>query len=293
MKKLLFLFFILKSEAMSTPKSLSFLYTTPSGKFFNKIITKGTLNKFTEFYVNSILSRPLIKPFIKKNNVDSKEFLLPVEEYKTFNQFFIRKLNPEARIIDFRENIIISPVDGALFIIPNISQADTFFVKSKSFTLESFLQNKELANYYENGTMLIFRLAPRDYHWFHFPTDCIPSEALIIPGIFDSVNPIVYKSGKQPLITNKRHLILLETESFASIAMIPVGALFVGTIVETYKPNIHFNKSTEAGYFTFGGSTVVLLFQQNTIKIPQILIDASLQGIETPVKMGEAIAIKN
>jgi phosphatidylserine decarboxylase len=112
---------------------------------------------------------------------------------------------------------------------------------------------------------------------------------IVIPGIFDSVNPLVYNAGYQPLLSNERHIIKLHTEKFDTVLMIPVGAMLVGKIVETYVPQKCVVKGDEAGYFAFGGSTIVLLFKQKIIMPDALFLENSLRGCETVVKMGQAV----
>jgi phosphatidylserine decarboxylase len=213
-----------------------------------------------------------------------------VDSFKTFNDFFIRKLKPEARPINNNPSIIISPADGQIIIFEHCKKTMKFPIKQSSFSLEQFLGSKKLADIYENGTILIFRLAPWDYHRFHFPLECTPSKPIIIHGKYESVNPLVYRSGVQPLTQNERHLYLLKTTACDEVAMVSVGALCVGKIVETYKPNISYKKGDEAGYFCFGGSTVVLIFKKGTINVNQEIVKNSKDSKETPIKMGVEIA---
>ena len=98
----------------------------------------------------------------------------------------------------------------------------------------------------------------------------------------------MYKK-RQPLETNERRLILVESEKFGKVAVIPVGALFVGSIIETYNADNTLNKGDELGYFLFGGSTVVVVFQKDTICPSDEILKNSLSGVETSIKMGEAI----
>jgi phosphatidylserine decarboxylase len=233
-----------------------------------------------------------IAPFIQKHQIIMDDFLKPAGGYQSFNDFFIRKLRPGAREINQDSDIIVSPADAKIYVIPNISTDTLFFVKHKPFNLEKFLGNQKLAEQYKNGTLIIFRLAPYDYHRFHFPADGTPSAPHIIHGRFESVNPLVLKSGIQPLTENERHIVLFKTDTFDTIAMVAVGAMMVGKIVHTYKPNTHYKKGDEAGYFAFGGSTVVLLFKHGIISPLPLFLQHSLQGLETAVKMGQAIAKK-
>lgn len=248
--------------------------------FFSKIY--GYMQK-------SRFSRSKIKPFIEKFNVDAKEFLLPVESFKSFNDFFIRKLKPEARPIAPREREAILPADGRYLVYPNVEEADGFIVKGKKFSLEELLGNKELAESYQKGVMVIARLCPTDYHRFHFPCHCTPSETLSINGPLYSVNPIALRKKIEILAENKRAMTILHTKYFGKVIFIEVGATCVGAIHQTYNPGTPCKKGDEKGYFSFGGSSLVLLFEPGSIELDQDLVDASKEKMEVLGLMGQTL----
>jgi phosphatidylserine decarboxylase len=263
---------------------LNFLYNNPLGKSIRPLFTNHTAGKIISCLYNSSLSRYFIPSFVKKYNINMSDYKTPIDKYKTFNEFFCRELKSEARPIDTSPNTIISPADGKILAVTNISESTKFFVKDSPFLLSEFLQDDSLASQYLNGTLIIIRLSPWNYHRFHFPLDCTPSTPFVIKKKLESVNPIAYKSGLQPLLLNTRHIITLSTDMCKNVLMIPVGALFVGSIKETYTPFKNFKKGDEAGYFALGGSSIVLLFEKNIIKLTDSI---SIQ--ERNIKMGEPI----
>lgn len=218
------------------------------------------------------------------------EYIVPEGGYKTFNEFFYRKLKPNKRVIDPDPNSVISPVDGRILVIPEINTQAYFFVKTCKFDLEKFLQDKGLANEFACGTLFLFRLAPENYHRFHFPFDCVAGKPKIISGKLESVNSVVYKSGVQPLTENERHLIILNSEKFGKVLFVPVGAMLVGKVVETYDSEKFHKKGDEAGYFAFGGSSIVMIFKNGVVTPGDTFIQNSLQNQETEIKMGQVTA---
>lgn len=213
----------------------------------------------------------------------------PAESYTSFNDFFTRTIKPDARRINANTQALVSPADSKLYAIENVSSQATFFIKQKPFDLPSFLGERSLADQFQNSSMLIFRLAPYDYHRFHFPCDCTPTAPKRINGVLDSVNPLVYKQNIQPLTTNERLLISLATKEYGQMLMVAVGAMFVGKIVTTYTPDKRYKKGAEAGFFAFGGSTIVLLVKNPGFTMLKTFVDHSLQGLETEVKMGVVV----
>ena len=225
-----------KIEAVS---GLNFLYNNSLGKIIRNIVNKKVVSQISGWYQDCWLSKFKIKPFVKKYNIEMSDFLLSVDQFKSFNDFFIRKLEPGARPISDNNAAVISPADSKLLVIPDVSLDVEFFVKNKKFNLKTFFQDKSLqdetlAEKYKNGLMLVFRLAPNDYHRYHFPFDCFAGDSKIINGILESVNPIVYKSGVQPLYENERQLMILNSDLFGEVPFVSVGAMFVGKIVQAY-----------------------------------------------------------
>lgn len=279
----------LVTETNPSHGALCFFYQTFFGRIIKKLLNKRWLARLAGAYYSSSLSKRQIKPFISLYNIAMDEYERPAEKYTSFNDFFTRKLRPGTRTIDTRPNALISPVDSKLFVFPVITPEMTFFVKKQPFDLAKFLGDPSHAKLYEHGSMFIFRLAPYDYHRIHFPATGRPTPPKGIHGSFESVNPIVFKSGVQPLTQNERHIVLLDTQTQGIITLVSVGAMFVGSIVETFTPNNVVERGSELGYFAFGGSTVVMLCQEGAARPKNIFIQHSLQGYETGVKMGEAV----
>ncbi|CAF22747.1 phosphatidylserine decarboxylase [Candidatus Protochlamydia amoebophila] len=228
-----------------------------------------------------------ILPFIKNFDVNISEFLMPLTHFKSFNDFFIRRLKPEFRPIALGEKIVSMPADGRYYFYQDIDQVDGFIVKGKKFSLASLLENKELAQKYQGGSMVIVRLCPSDYHRFHFPCDCIPGETRLLNGYLYSVNPLAIKKNLNIFTQNKRTICELATTHFGKILYLEIGATNVGSIQQTYCPFQPALKGDEKGYFEFGGSSLILLFQKGRIRFDQDLLDATQSGYEIRCLMGQ------
>lgn len=232
-------------------------------------------------------SKKKIIPFIHTFHVDPSEFLDPVDSFASFNDFFIRKLKPSARPLAPSDAVL--PADGRYRVYSNFLHEERFFVKNAKFSIESLLQNKTLAHKYAQGSVVIARLAPVDYHRFHFPCDCIPEEPQLINGHLYSVNPIALHRNIHILTQNKRVITPLKTEHFGTILYIEIGATFVGSIQQTFTPNQPYKKGDEKGYFEFGGSCLILLFEPFRIKFDSDLLQTSHHGLEILGKMGQSL----
>lgn len=237
----------------------------------------------------SRFSQKKIAPFIKKYQIDTAEFLDPVGSFSCFNDFFIRKLRPEARPIAPGKEVAILPADARYLFFPNIDRAEGFHIKGKKFKLEELLCDHALAARYAEGAMVIARLCPVDYHRFHFPCDCIPSAAKPIPGVLYSVNPLALRRRIEILTENKRVITQLQTERFGTVQYIEVGATCVGTIQQTYTPGQSASKGDEKGFFEFGGSCLILLFEPGKIQFDADLLEASQRGLEVRGLLGQSL----
>lgn len=272
-------------------KSLEHLYRKWYSGPFHYMLTGGRKSsRIAGSWANSPRSKSYIPYFIQNYGINVDEIAQPVGSFTTFNDFFTRTLKPHVRPIPHDPQVIISPADGNVLVIENVNEHTIFPTKTVTLSIKKMLRDDHLAKQFEGGTAIIVRLAPWDYHRFHFPTNGIPDAPRIITGRFESVHPIVYQSKIQPLEVNERHVIQFHSDTASTIAIVLIGALFVGTIKETYIPGKKYQQGDEMGYFEYGGSTMVLLFQRDTIRVIPSIVANSKDGIETSVKMGQIIA---
>lgn len=267
---------------------LKFLYDTPFGK---KAILPLAKRKFISARygkkMNSKGSTKKIQEFVDSLGIDMSESQKDISEFKSFNDFFYRKLKTNARPIG---EGFVSPGDGRLLAFENIADVHKFFVKGREFTLPEFLADKELAAKHKDDVLIILRLAPNDYHRFHFPYKGEVSETKTIKGAYFSVSPYALAGNfAKVFCENKREFCLLNTPDKGEIILAPVGATMVGSIIQTYKDNSQVEKGDEMGYFAFGGSTVVILANKDQLKIDADILENTKNKIETYVKMGETI----
>ena len=267
---------------------LKFLYHHPLGKLPLELLVK---RKMLSSIYGSLMDKPnsaqKIRPFVEEYQINMDEAQKNISEFHSFNDFFYRKLKPEARPI---EDGFISPADGKLIAFEDVSEINNFFVKGNEFTLPSFLRNKQLAEKYQSGSLILVRLAPNDYHRFHFPFAGNASEVTKISGAYYSVSPFaLIPNFAKVFCENKREYTILSTADKGDILISPVGATMVGSIIETFNPANPINKGDEMGYFAFGGSSILMLIEKGMIKIDDDLLENTRNNMETAVKMGEKI----
>lgn len=278
---------ILTEEKDSQERLLAVLYGTLWGRMLLKPLTAPFVSKAAGLFLSSGLSCFLIDPFIRKNRIDMSQF--EKRRYKSYNDFFSRRLCPGARPLDHKPRHLISPCDSRLTVL-KITPKSHFTLKQTRYSTESLLKDQRLAREYAGGYALIFRLCVDDYHRYCYVADGEKTANVRIPGILHTVNPIAndyYPIYKE----NSREYSILRTREFGDILMMEVGALLVGKIVN-HHGRAKVRRGEEKGYFQFGGSTVVLLLKAGTVKIDADIMENSRQGIETRVRYGEKIGEK-
>ena len=189
------------------------------------------------------------------------------------------------------ENTLVSPADGRIFVYENLSEVSKFFLKGDEFTLQEFFKDDFLAEKYKDGVFMIIRLAPVDYHRYHFPADGFINKSRLIEGYYYSVSPHAIKKNFRIYCENKREYSTLKTEKFGDIIISEIAATMVGGIIQSYTPDTFIKKGDEKGYFYFGGSTVIMIFEKGKVAVDKDLILNSQNGIETKVYMGEKIGV--
>jgi len=263
---------------------LNWLYNNPIGELsLEGFVKRKALSEWYGDKMDSPESADKIHDFVETYGIDLSE--AQKQNFTSFNDFFYRKLKADARKIDMDSTVLVSPADGKVFAFKDISNQD-FIVKGYKFNLKEYLQDDVLAKKFEGGSLIIVRLCPTDYHRLHFPFDgIIKQENKKIEGDLYSVSPIAIKHKVELFCLNKREYTLLNSEVFGDVVYSEVGATMVGSIIQTHTGKT-FKKADEKGYFKFGGSTVVLIFEKGKLNIDKDLLENTKKGMETAVLMG-------
>ena len=229
-----------------------------------------------------------IEGFINFHRLDMSEVLRKTEEFKNFNEFFYRQLKPDARPCSAPDNprIIVSPADCRSVVFNEMADAQRIWVKGRDYSIKRLLGKAypQDVSRYEGGPLGIFRLAPQDYHRFHIPVDGIMREPISIPGEYYTVNPMAIRSALDVYGENVRVCVPIDTESFGRVMVICVGAMMVGSTVITRRTGEKVARAEELGYFKFGGSTLLLLFEKGRMRFDDDLVDNSNGALETLVR---------
>ena len=281
----------LETEAVYGEGFLRFTYESPLGALpLHALVKRAAFSSWYGRRMDGPASRAKIAPFLATYGVDTHEFADAPDSFRTFNEFFYRKLKPQARPIAPGDDVISLPADGRHLVLPDIAECDNFFIKGTRFDLAALLRDAAFAERYAHGSMLISRLCPVDYHRFHFPCAGTPGAARLINGPLYSVSPIALRRRASIHWENKREITILRTPGLGDVLLLEVGATCVGSIVQTYTPGAVIEKGAEKGYFRFGGSCFITIFEPGKIQFSDDLLEHSREGREVYARMGDVAA---
>jgi len=226
-----------------------------------------------------------------------------VGDYNTFNDFFARAIDPEVRPLHSPgdEHVVVSPADCRLTLFPDFIDS-TAWVKGNRWTIENLLEKrfKAVGDKVAGGSFVIARLAPQDYHRFHWPVSGKILKITPINGALYTVNPIAINQPINVYTENKRCIIEIDTgeDNFGLVVMVPIGATMVGSYRLFEKDGIPLQEGAQvsrgevSGEFRFGGSTVLILFSKNLVKFDDDLVIHSKQQLETLTQVRDKIGVK-
>lgn len=273
---------VLENETQD--KLLKKLYETETGRKALKLFVQPAVSKAGGRFLDSRLSVPFISPFIAKNDISMEEY--EDGDYESFNHFFTRRLKEGKRTFSKEAGLFCSPCDARLSVY-SVTEDGTFTVKNTEYTMERLVRNKKLSDRYLGGLLCVFRLTVEDYHHYAYIDEGIKTKNYKIPGVFHTVNPLANEQYSV-YTENAREFSILKSRNFGNVLMMEVGALFVGRIVNHHE-KMAVQRGMEKGYFEFGGSTVILVFEKDKVTLAEDILKNNEDGFETAVKMGEVI----
>ncbi|MAH73159.1 MAG: phosphatidylserine decarboxylase [Cellvibrionales bacterium TMED49] len=271
-----------------------------------RLLPKHFLSKLTGVLAESQkvwLKNFLILSFIKIYKIDMSEVENPnINSYKSFNEFFTRRLSEDARECDLNNLSITSPVDGSISQIGQIHKNKILQAKGINYSVERLVGCKEVAQTFNEGKFATIYLSPSNYHRVHAPCDSKLIKTCYFPGNIYSVNKKTCQIIPDLFTRNERLVCYLRSPNFGDFCLIFVGAMLVRGIETVWKQpeistrdfpqynifqekNLLFKKGEEIGCFKYG-STVILLF------IPKFQWLENLAS-GTNLLVGERIALRD
>jgi phosphatidylserine decarboxylase len=229
----------------------------------------------------TLIKAPIIRIFSRVFDVNMAEAQRTDHSaYDSFNDFFTRELNTQARVICPAPDAIISPVDGTISELGQLQEDRLLQAKGMDYSLAQLLgHSTQLQGWFNNGSFATVYLSPRDYHRVHAPTEASLTESFYIPGTLFSVNNVTVEHIPA-LFTKNERLVMIFDSLAGKMAVIMVGAMIVRGIRTAWRQEIYppgqvsrdhldvwpgFGKGEELARFELG-STVILLFEQGRVQ---------------------------
>ncbi len=278
-----------ETEKVYGERALRLLYGTALGRLLaHRVLAGRSLSRLGGWIHSTRWSTRRIERFVER-------FEIPMDEFEdgpwaSFNEFFIRRFRPGARPFCSEPGSMPALCEARYLAFARVEPDQQFPVKGSLLDPAMVLADPKLAASCEGGPLLLARLAPVDYHRFHFPDDGELLAVRRIPGRLHSVSPLALRRRPEILATNARQVSALRTARFGTLAMVEVGAMNVGSIVQTHPASGRFARGDEKGYFCFGASTILLFGEPGAWVPADDLLEQTAQRRETLVRLGEPVA---
>lgn len=262
---------------------LNFTYNTPVGRIILKtFLLRPWVWKITGWWQASPFTRKKADRYAQKYNVDKNQF--EQSNWRSFNDFFVRKYKSE--IIPYSKNKLdVIAVAEATISYYEISDSSLLTIKGRKYHLADVVGSEELAKEFNGGVAILYHLSVHNYHRFWFPDDGVMEEQYQLPGMLHTVSSI---SKKYPIYSvNQRSVSVLNVKSIGCVLMVEIGAMMVGKIVNRSIKS--FSRGQEKGHFEIGGSSILMVYKKDTIKLDSIIERAGTDGMDVLIKIGETI----
>ena len=277
-----------ETEVVYGEQWLRFILFNPFGKIaLHRVAKRAWFSRWYGWRMSRSGSAARVWPFIEQYGIAEEEHVKAADAFTSFNEFFYRKLKPAARPVDTATDSVVFPADGRHLGFAKASAMEGVYVKGQRFDLGRLLGGDDLAAQFADGAAVFSRLCPVDYHRFHFSVAGVPGNARLINGPLYSVNPLALRDRLAILWENKRFITEIETEQLGRVLMLEIGATNVGSVHHTFVPTRSVEKGEEKGYFAFGGSATLTLFEPGRVQLAKDLLEHSAGQRELYAKVGD------
>jgi len=251
-------------------------------------------------FMDSEASTSQIANWLKDIRIEKEDYDLPDPNakdggFKSFNEFFARTLKDQDKsrpqTMPDRDYVISAPTDCVINSIPqNITDAKTLITTkvNQALNISDMLDGSKYADKFIGGTALSCVLTPNTYHRYHSPVCGNVVETKVIEGAFygydnfpvwatPNGNPGYYGTDFNQFENFQRGYFIVDTGTYGHVALIPVGLDTISSIVfeekfmNVVKP-VPVKRGDTLGYFLYGGSLFIMIFEPNRYKSDAIRV---------------------
>ncbi len=260
------------------------LYETSWGRPLQALITHRWFSKLISWRDYTRFSKTKISDFVTQYGISLEDY--ETKNYSTFAAFFTRQLRADKRPIS-PEGSVIAVADAKLLVYPITRQA-AIAIKGQTYKLSDLLGSESFSQLFIGGTLCVYRLSVEDYHRYVVSETGSVRHQQKIKGKLHTVRDIALR--RVPVYKeNQREYCLIEHRNVGTVLQMEVGALTVGTI-HNY-PSQFLYRGVEKGFFSLGGSTILIAYGANKVMMDADIMENSQLGIESQVRLGERVGI--
>jgi phosphatidylserine decarboxylase precursor len=227
-----------------------------------------------------------IDSFLSNPDYNVDDYFVGPSGWLTFNQFFAREMKPGKRPISDPGNdrVFVSPADAVYMGHSPISDSSEITVKGVRWAIAELLDGSPYKDAFRNGTYMHSFLYVDDYHRYHLPVGGIIKEIRNISGRVyldvrrnaDGTLDVI--DGDTYQFNQERGLVVIDSPELGLVAVLPIGMATVSSVNLTPEVGAELRKGDEFGYFLFGGSDIVMVFQDIELEIEAEVGTKYLQG---------------
>lgn len=235
-----------------------------------------------------------LETFYRDKDFHMEDYYVAPSGWLTFNQFFAREIKPGKRPVAglCDDKVIVSPADSVYQGFWKIDEKSEITVKGMKYSVKQLLDGSQYKDAFKGGVFTHSFLNVNDYHRYHVPVGGQVLETKVILGRMYLGVAKDPKTGKLVPVddegwqmTQARGLIVLKTKNLGLVAVLPIGMAQVSSVTLTPDVGDTLVKGEEFGFFQFGGSDIITVFQAGKVKLTAKPDVHYLQG----QKIGEAL----
>jgi phosphatidylserine decarboxylase precursor len=220
-------------------------------------------------FLDTIESTATLDSFINNAAYNIDDYIKGPSGWLSYNQFLARQLKPGKRPVAERcnDSVIVSPADSTFMGTWKIANDSTITVKGETYSVRALLDGSNYKDAFNEGVFTHSFLAITDYHRFHVPVSGVIKEVKHIPAttwITETKKPDGSLENTDDVgfqFTHTRAHIIIESP-IGYVAVMPVGMGHISSVVITAEEETKLVKGDEFGYFAFGGSDLIMLFEK-------------------------------
>jgi phosphatidylserine decarboxylase precursor len=279
-------------EGETVSKALKFYYIidqAPQDRLNRDESFNAWMKKYAKAlgqFLDTPASAAAIPSYAARPNYHIDEYVVGPSGWLTFNQFFAREVKPGKRPIaaPCDNKVIVSPADSVFLGTWDIDADSKVTAKGVTWPIAKLLDGSPYQDEFKNGIYTHSFLYVDDYHRYHVPVAGEIKEVRKIQGrvyldvIRKADGSLQIIDGDTYQYNQERGLIVIDSPEVGLVAVLPIGMAFVSSVNLTPEVGARLRKGDEFGFFMFGGSDMVMLFQSKRVVIDAKVGTKYLQG---------------